>query len=166
MVVSAIHITIVILLFFVMIQDLRYRAIHILLPVAIFVLGIIRHVIKEWFWIDLLMNILFVLLIMAGLAAYLSLKNRRAVNPFKMDIGWGDVLFLLAVTPLFSSMSYMFFFISGMLLAIVCHIINHCITKTRTIPLAGYLAGYIILISGFLVIAPEEAHVFFNRLLV
>ena len=60
----------------------------------------------------------------------------------------GDVLFFLAITPLFGSTNYVLFFITGMFLSALFHGLISLKKKAGTIPLAGYLAMYLVALKG------------------
>ena len=63
-------------------------------------------------------------------------------------IGLGDVLFFLAITPLFNLKTYILFFIIGMIFSLVIHISVNAIKKQKTVPLAGYLSIILIVLIG------------------
>ncbi len=91
-----------------------------------------------------LKNIGFVVINIIGVTLYFSFKNKSFVNPVDSMIGLGDILFFVAITPLFNLKSYILFFIVGMLFSLVIHIIVNAFKKQKTVPLAGYLALFLI----------------------
>ncbi|WP_299242526.1 hypothetical protein [uncultured Aquimarina sp.] len=152
---TVIQITLILLLSLVFIQDLKLRAIHILLPIFILIIGLIPYFKNEYSIIGLLYSLIFLIITFGGLYLYLSVKNKKLTNPFKKNMGLGDVLFFIAVIPFFSSYNYILFFITGMLFSILGFLVIKLIVKTDLVPLAGLLALYLILlkigsyISGF-----------------
>lgn len=84
----------IVLLFAIFFQDLKLRAIHVLLPIFIAILGIVLFLNTSYPPLVLLYNTLFLVLTFFGLYLYLSAKQRRLINPFK-SIGLGDFLFFL-----------------------------------------------------------------------
>lgn len=147
----------------VFIQDLKLRAIHILLPVFILILGLVTYFKAGYSVIGLLYSLAFLLVTFGGLYLYLSAKNRRLTNPFKKNMGLGDVLFFSAVIPFFSLHNYILFFITGMLFSIVGFLIIKLIVKTNLVPLAGLLALYLVLLKVGSYIAGFD--IFFTNLL-
>ncbi|WP_143273623.1 hypothetical protein [Aquimarina sp. MAR_2010_214] len=95
---------------------------------------------------DSLKSLLFIGINFISIVAYFSIKKSKFQNPFKQHVGIGDLVFLIAVIPLFSFRNYMLFFISGMILSLVLYMIFQNKSKQKTIPLAGYLSLYIIIV--------------------
>ncbi|WP_425236624.1 hypothetical protein [Ulvibacterium sp.] len=135
-----------VLLLLVFFQDMRYRAIHVALPLVIALLGMVLFFIKNYpVWI-LWHTFLFLVLTCSGLYVYLSFKAKKLVNPF-ISIGEGDFLLFFAVIPFFSTSNYILFFITGMLFSMFAFFIIRAITKTNLVPLAGLLALYMVLLK-------------------
>ncbi len=125
-------------------QDISYRKIHILLPIVLMstLLGLSYY--NKGFMIKAMLEILmFILLNMAGVILYFSIKNKKLINPLKKYIGLGDILFLIAIIPLFVLQSYMLFFITGMIISLIFYGLFKSKFKYKSIPLAGYLSGYL-----------------------
>ena len=60
----------------------------------------------------------------------------------------GDLLFFLAVVPFFSTSNFILFFIGGMFFTIVVHLILvKFVTKYELIPLAGFVALFMVLLK-------------------
>lgn len=76
----------------------------------------------------------------------MSLKNKKILNPFENYFGLGDLLFYLAITPLFLLQSYVVFFILSMIFAIVLQIALSKIVKKETVPLAGFASLLLMLL--------------------
>jgi len=79
---------------------------------------------------------------------YVWLKTKRFTNPLIAHIGLGDVLFFVAVIPFFSLYSYMVFFISGLVLSLVLMLALGRFISANSIPLAGILSGYMLVLKG------------------
>ncbi len=127
-------------------QDVKLRLIHILLPVAIFGLGIaINWDLMRFIHMDWISSLLFLALNLLVVTLYFSIKAKRYVNPFDALIGWGDIWFLIALVPLFHFRGYVQFFVMGMLFSLVLFIVMKSIyPKYKTIPLAGFLSIFLI----------------------
>lgn len=132
----------IILLLFIFFQDLKSRAVYwFLFPVlmALSFVSVWKTLTTEWLY-----NLLFLALMMASLTIYVSLKEQKLVNITRGFFSWGDILFLLAITPLFPFHTYLLFFTAGTILALLIHLGAMQIRKQETIPYAGYMALVLI----------------------
>ena len=125
-------------------QDMKLRLIHAFLPVGIFILALTL----KWntlAWKQWTMSLLFVVLNLVAVTVYFSLRNRKWVNVFDTLIGWGDVLLLLGLIPLFSFRGYLIFFTGGMIFSLLLFgILRTFDRKYSTVPLAGHLSIFVI----------------------
>lgn len=132
-------------LLFVFYSDVRYRVIHVVLPISIFVLSfLVNYFSKSLNFYEISYNIGFVLINMLGLILYFSLKDKTFKNPVDTLIGLGDIVFFIAITPLFSLKEYILFFITGLFFSLLIHGVMLLFKKVKTIPLAGYLALFLV----------------------
>lgn len=70
----------------------------------------------------------------------MSLKTRKFLNPFQNYFGLGDLLFYVAIAPLFILQNYILFFILSMVFAIGLQMGLKKIIRENTVPLAGFSA--------------------------
>lgn len=141
------NICLAIALLIVFLQDVKYRHIHILLPLIILVISF--YIFKKNIdvnYLIILQNILFVFLTLLLLVMYMSLKNKSFLNPFKNYFGLGDLFFFVSITPLFVTYNYVLFFIFSMLFSVVIHLIFSKLMTIKTVPLAGFSALFLIFI--------------------
>ncbi len=143
----AIQIIIMLLFIVVFVQDLKFRAIHMLLPIGIIILGFVAYFRNGHHYLGLVYNLVFLVITFSGLYLYLSIKKKNFKNPFKQTMGLGDLLFFIAVIPFFSTYNYILFFISGMIFSIIGFLLIKLFNKTDLVPLAGLLALYIALLK-------------------
>lgn len=143
-----IHIILAILLGIAFYQDWKFRAISWILFPVIGGIALWSFYSVSLPWKIVLTNLVFVFVVIAFLMLYVSVKRGKPTNIFKVDFGLGDLLFLIAITPLFIGLNYILFFISGMFLSGIIHWILSFSKENSRIPLAGYLAVYLILIEG------------------
>lgn len=126
------------------IQDWKYRKIHVGLPVIIFIISLFAisqtHATRANI---IIYNLFFFLITLVVLVAYMSIKNKKFLNPFENYFGLGDFLFYVAVTPLFLLEDYVIFFIFSLVFAIVLQIILKKIIKEKTVPLAGFASVFL-----------------------
>ena len=140
------------IMLFVFFQDLKLKAVYwFVFPI---ILGFaLWYSWNHLSWMQLARNVGVLVVLMAGLAFYLSFKNGRLINPFNGFFAWGDILFLLAVSPLFNTYTFLFYFITGTIFVLLVHSVLTLMKKTgREIPFAGYMAFYLgglILVADF-----------------
>ncbi len=147
MVTIALHSTLNILLVLIILQDLKYRAIHFTLPIGVFIVSIINSLDSIFLIDDIIQSSVFLITTILGLVAYVSIKKQKIINPINKSIGLGDILFFIAIIPMLSSRSYILFFISGMLFSIITHLIIKFFRELETIPLAGLLSLYLLILG-------------------
>lgn len=130
------------LLVFIFLQDFKSRGVYwFLFPVLA---GFSVFFAWKSIGVYLCYNILFLILMMLMLTLYVSLKESKLVNITRGYFSWGDILFLLAITPLFSLQSYILFFTAGTILSLLIHLVAIMIRKQDTIPYAGYMSLVLI----------------------
>ena len=88
------------------------------------------------------------------LTLYLTLKTKQLVLIWKGYFSWGDILFLVAITPLFWFPTYLVYFTVGTMLSLVIHTVVLITQKkrTKTVPYAGYMS---LVLIGYLFIEPH-----------
>lgn len=72
------------------------------------------------------------------------IKTKEPMTAMKESIGLGDILFLLAVIPLFQFRNYILFIITGMIFSLLLFLGVRFFKKMDTVPLAGYLSLFLI----------------------
>lgn len=147
---TILNISLFVLLGIAFLQDKQSRSIHVGVFIA---LGVVTAVLfhlrapqasEGVEWNIVLMNIAFVVMVILGLILYISIKENRLVNIFKAHFGIGDLVFFIAVTPLFSNRNFILFFITGIVFSGALHWMVQRQRSGETIPLAGYLSIYLI----------------------
>jgi hypothetical protein len=131
----------------VFIQDWKYRKIHLVLPIVIFIVSFFLIPIKKYNLTEIVIfNIGFFLITLGILTIYMSLKSEKFLNPFQNYFGLGDLLFYVAVTPLFLLKKYILFFILSLLFAIALQFGLKSFIKEETVPLAGFSSLFLFII--------------------
>ncbi|WP_278008956.1 hypothetical protein [Flavobacterium gyeonganense] len=74
------------------------------------------------------------------------MKSKKFLNPFEHYFGLGDLLFYVAITPLFLLKNYILYFILSMLFAILMQLGLKKFIKEETVPLAGFSALFLFII--------------------
>lgn len=132
---------------FLFVQDVKNRRIHVVLPIAVFGLSAALVWIKTHAVMGrALSNVLFFLVVLGILILYMTIRQKKFSNPFENYFGLGDLLFYLAITPLFVLRGYILFFIGSMIFAIVMQLALRKRMKEQTVPLAGFSALLLSLI--------------------
>ena len=143
----SINIALIATLFICVYQDFKSRLVHVALLIIILSLGLIYNYRMDWGWISPLKSLLFLVGILGGGFVMHSIIKKRPLKDFYKYFGVGDMVFLVAIIPLFSYLNYGLFVISGILLSILFHFAFYVIHKNPQIPLVGYLSIYL---SGLL----------------
>ena len=127
-------------------QDVRFRGIHWF----VFPLVLMGSIALNWDNLNLITmayNAGFLTVLLLGLTVYLSLKEQRLVNVTDGYFATGDILFLVAMIPLFSVQWYILFFTFGTIATLIFHLIASMVKPQKTVPYAGYMAlvgiGYV-----------------------
>lgn len=133
-------------LLFIIWQDFKFRQIHVVLPILVFGFS---YFLTDYFTQNvknLLFNVLFLSITLFVLFAYISIKKKSIVNPFKHYFGLGDLLFFLAITPLFTTYNYILFFILALLFSILMQVTLKKWIKKDSVPLAGLVSVFLVFI--------------------
>lgn len=120
-------------------QDVRFRGVHW----ALFPLILTGAIALNWENLNgetMALNLGFLLVLLLGLTLYLSLKFGEFVNITNGFFSVGDILFLIAMIPLFSFHWYILFFTIGTMLTLVFHVIATVFKQQDSVPYAGYMA--------------------------
>lgn len=129
-------ITLLLIIFY---QDVRYRAVMwFLFPLLAGACIWYNYEFLEWKTV--LFNGLFVVFLLGSLTVYVSIRKKELTAIWKGFFSWGDILFILAVTPLFETIQYIYFFTFGTILTLVIHLSFSRGERRKTIPYAGYLS--------------------------
>tara|TARA_B100000508_G_scaffold141092_1_gene146498 strand:- start:181437 stop:181940 length:504 start_codon:yes stop_codon:yes gene_type:complete len=129
-------------------QDLKDRSIHWITIPLLFLSLLWWQDFSISALVETVKNLLFILVILFFLTVYVSFKHRSYQNITESYFGWGDILFLLAITPAFSNQVFMLFFIGCTIVVLIISLILMKMTPTfEVIPYAGLFA---LLLNGFL----------------
>ena len=130
-------------------QDIRTRLISIYLLMGLFVLNFVGEVINNGMRYTIQLAGINTLLIgfIFGLTFLYFKFIRKINNPLITHLGWGDILFFLALTPLFYPIVYSYTFILMTLASTLIGILLYFKKgKETTIPHAGISAILFIII--------------------
>jgi len=145
----------IVVLWIIAYQDLRYRSVSwILFPVLAalsFIVGIEALPITE-ILVYIGFNLTFVALNIAILYGYLFLRYKVTISEaFASYIGIGDLLFWVALVPLFSTINFIYLYLFSIVVSVVVILIVRIFPVSRkdvTVPLAGLQALFYSAILG------------------
>jgi hypothetical protein len=141
---TAIKILILAVLLVTIYQDLKMRLIHVALPILLLGFGLLMNW-NSLNYIEWGKSFLFLVLNFIVVTVYFSIKNKAYLNPFDKLIGWGDVLFFIALIPFFDFRAYLIFFVLSLLFSLLLFLVMKSIySKYKTVPLAGFMALFFI----------------------
>lgn len=154
--INALHIVLFIIVFF---QDLRFRAVF--WPVFPLLFGIACwQNYSESLIFNILISFTFILFLLLSLTLYLSIKNKQTIFIWRGFFSIGDILFILAITPLFTWIEFIYFFTFGTITVLLIYLLTYPFVKDKSVPYAGYLA----IISIFYLVFPTSFNNLFTTL--
>jgi len=94
-------------------------------------------------------NVIILVIILGVVGIYYCVKAKALYNFIDKKIGLGDLLFFMILCLGFSPINFVVFFLIGLLLTLIFHLINTAIRPQANvqIPLAGCLSILLIIIS-------------------
>lgn len=123
--------------------DVRSRKIYLLQLLLMLALALFSCWQSGQGWTDWGIKVTWVIAQLALLAVYARLA--KGMSLFK-GFGMGDLLLLLAITPLFTPVTFIAFYISGLMFGLVAGLVFHHRQNMASarIPLAGLLSLWMI----------------------
>ena len=95
----------------------------------------------------ILINLAFIFLQLLFLTIYFSIRQKQVIDITKAYLGWGDILFWIALSFLFSPLNFFSFYFISMLLSLISALVIRGIRKeASTIPLAGIQAFVLVFV--------------------
>lgn len=133
------------LLLLIFYQDSKYKAVTWILFPIIALVFLVFNLYSNPFEVVLLnsvINLGFVAIQLILLTLYFSIKARKMVNIAQQSLGWGDILFLVAVCLLLPPNTFFLFYIVSLILVVLKEIIARLLFAIHSdkIPLAGLQA--------------------------
>lgn len=128
----------IVTLVFMFYEDFKYRGIQWWLFLALALFSVVYGFYKTQnfeFLSAVPWSVLIALLLISSVLALFWLKSKIPLNK---ALGLGDVLFILAITPLFSTFDFILFLSISFLASAVIHLLLQQVKKSDTVPLAGY----------------------------
>ena len=134
-------------------EDFKNRTVHAVLFPVLFLLSFVY----AFYHLDgyaILKNIgiSFCFLALQGilLVLYFVIKHKQWINITDGYLGWGDVLFMLAILPFFSPLTYVLFYLSSLTVTIIFVLMYKIVVKEmKFIPLAGIQALCLLIVLHY-----------------
>lgn len=142
------YIVILISFLFIIYEDFKERKIHIAwLLILTLVVGFFLH--ADWKMVIINFCLVFFQLLL--LTIYFSIKEKRLIYLPAAHLGWGDILFYIPLCLWFSTSNLILFFIVGFIGILVLFGLYNLSFKPKdqSIPLAGCLSVFLIILMGF-----------------
>lgn len=141
----AICLTLVLILF----QDLKSRGIYWFLPMVLFAFfSYFNYLEFEEVILDIIVyNTSILLLFGSLLMLYFLLRyGKNGLQTLKSQVGLGDALFILALTPAFLPQQFILFLTISFALSLLIGLTMMTLKRWNTIPLAGLQSGFLLLL--------------------
>lgn len=126
---------------FLIAEDFRSREVRLLWLIALCVITLSTSFVHEGavtVMSNVFFNVIFLLYLGIGALIWVKIRFRRTGRRFSDYLGWGDIIFLLALTPLFGLREFLVFLLLAMTFSVVWWIITrYCKRLDTTIPLVG-----------------------------
>jgi hypothetical protein len=150
-----ITLALILVFIWVFVDDIRKRSVHVLSFVLIFSLSILCNVdnkrLSTDLFLDLVFNLLFVAVLSIFILGYLSVRYKAHPIEFRRYIGAGDLLFWIAITPLFPMAGFVPHFVASLVSTLILHWF-FCLLpfyKGTTVPLAGIQGLYFAFVCTY-----------------
>ena len=131
-----------VLLIFIIVEDFKHRAVRWwFFPLLGLTLIGIEY--RQFSVEVVLLNCCFILIQLAMLSLYFSIKEKKLVNITKNYLGWGDIVFWMVISLLFSTLNFILFTMVSLLFVMFILLVVHMVKNNNSlkiIPLAGLQA--------------------------
>lgn len=146
------NIAILLFLLVVVYEDFKDRTIHIFLPFLLFICLVVKYYTSANVanYIQTIgVNIVFLIMQILLAMLFFAVKEKKMVNIFESHLGAGDILFLLSLSPAFSTINFIIFYTISLAIIAVLYFVAGSIkwvNRNHQIPLAGLQAILFILV--------------------
>ncbi|ARV08201.1 hypothetical protein BTO05_00555 [Winogradskyella sp. PC-19] len=130
----------------ILFQDIKERQVYwFLFPLVALISGILFYnsTILELFIINVLVNLAMVVFLLTIVYSYSIFKLKTSP---KNVFGLGDALLFIGLAFSFASISYIVIFVFSLIFSLLLHLLLKQKNKVTTIPLAGYMSLFFILV--------------------
>ena len=137
-------------LLFIFYEDMRTRTIGVFTLIALLVTGLCFSACQfeslRTMAVNFVLNLLFVGMQLLIIGLYALARPKLIRKPTGVYIGAGDILFWLAITPLFPFTSFYVHFVGSLLVTLILHTILSLLQtyNSKLIPLCGMQSLYLV----------------------
>lgn len=149
MLLSVSYVVLIACLCLIFLQDLKYREVNVLYFIGAFLSSIIIGINLGISYKEVGAILSFLLFIFIVLKGYIFLRKIEVPKDLQYGgLAIGDVVLFVVVIPLFTFTGYLFFFVTGMIFSLIIHFLILWLgrKKNKTVPLAGHLSLYLIIL--------------------
>lgn len=128
-------------------QDYFSRSISIVLIVVLSLLSIAKGIMENnilYFSSIVAINFLILILVISLLLVYYIIRTGKLTWIFDRYIGWGDIIFFVALSFMFSPLNFIVFFTSALIISLMSAIVINLTGNKQPVPLAGIMATVLI----------------------
>ena len=144
-------ILLLVILLLIFYQDLRFQAVSWIFFLFVLLINSFLAV-KSLPLSDILFSVVIIILFIFFQFTIIYLfswvKFKKRINIFNSVFGLGDLLFLLMITPIFSPLNFILFFIASLIFTLLIFAIlkGFNLLKAKKIPLAGLQSLFLFLL--------------------
>lgn len=148
------------------VQDFRSRSISAWLLPAIMIGMLLppcsTQEVQLLVYPNFLVNFSLLLFQFVCLWLFVSVRSRKWTNIINTQVGTGDILLLVCLTPFFSPLNFFVLFTFAIIFALVSALLMRALSKARSehIPFAGLFAIPLILLCALRIVFPQ--HILFS----
>ena len=137
-------------------QDFKSREISWFYLPIIFTIALVSQLYQgNLLWLNWLFSFVFLVFQLLVVYLYFALKNKNFKIAFTDNfLGWGDILFLVAIVPLFDFKQYVIWYVFSLFFTLIFHLVFHQVfrrvlagkSNKITIPLVGWMGIFYTLV--------------------
>lgn len=129
-------------------QDFKDREISWFYLPIIFTIALVSQFLEgNLLWLNWLFSLVFLIFQLLAVYLYFALKNKNFKIAFTDNfLGWGDILFLVAIIPLFDFKQYVLCYVGALFFTLAFHLIMSRNNNKLNIPLVGWMGVFYTLV--------------------
>lgn len=150
--ISLLNALLIILMFWVVFQDFKYRTLNLYVTISIFLISfiiVINTYAINWILEVILYNFLLLVLFYGFLILFYFFKGVSLFDFFEDKLGIGDIVFTISIISFFTFKNFLYFLLLSFLFSLLLYkgLSFFKSVKSPTIPLAGNMALFLIIVQ-------------------
>ena len=104
------------------------------------------------FWVQLFVSVLILVFLFSSMFLYLKIIKKINIRDIESQIGFGDILFIIAWSISYNTLVFVKLFIVGLIVSLLVHkLIILRFQKNSNVPLAGLSAMFLVIaeVNGY-----------------